>query len=149
MKRIALLLTLILTFATVAFAQPAPPPGPPPRGAGDPLAAYLNLTADQKAAWEAAREAFETATQPLFEKQRAAQEALGALLEGKSTDACGIGTQMLAIRAIGDQIKAAHDAFEAKRESVLTADQKSKYEAFEAAAQFLHGPEGGPHPPRP
>jgi Spy/CpxP family protein refolding chaperone len=147
MKRIALTLTLVLAFATAAFAQPGPPPGAPPHPAGDPLATYLNLTADQKAAWEAAHEAFEAATQPLFEKQRAAHEQLGALLESKSNDACGIGAQMIAIRAIGDQIKAAHDAFEAKRESVLTADQKVKLEAFEAAAQFLRDREGPP-PPR-
>jgi Spy/CpxP family protein refolding chaperone len=148
MKRIALTLTLILTFATAAFAQQGPPPGGPPRPAGDPLATYLNLTADQKAVWEAAHATFDATVQPVFEKQRAAQEAIGAALESKSTDACSIGAQMLAIRAIGDQIKAAHDTFEAKRESVLTADQKSKFEAFEAAAQFLRDHEGPPRPPR-
>jgi Spy/CpxP family protein refolding chaperone len=148
MKRIALTLTLVLAFATAAFAQQGPPPGAPPRPAGDPLATYLNLTADQKAVWEAAHEAFDATVQPLFEKQRTLQEAIGAALESKSSDACSIGAQMLAIRAIGDQIKAARDTFEAKRASVLTAEQKSKLEAFEAAAQFLRDHEGPPRPPR-
>ncbi|MEA2572366.1 MAG: Heavy-metal resistance [Acidobacteriota bacterium] len=151
MKRIALILTLVLATATAAFTQQGPPPGGgPPRPAGpDPLIAYLNLTAEQKAAWEAARAAFETSTQPLFEKQREAQEQLGTLLEGKSTDSCAIGTQMIAIRTIGDQIKAAHDALDAKFEASLTAEQKSKYEAFEAAVQFLRDHEGPPRPPQP
>ena len=152
MKRIAVILALTLATATAAFTQQGPPPGggAPPRPAGpDPLVAYLNLTAEQKTAWDAARAAFETASQPLFEKQREAQEQLGTLLEGKSTDACAIGTQMIAIRTIGDQIKAAHDALDAKFETLLTADQKSKYEAFEAAVQFLRDHEGPPHPPQP
>jgi Spy/CpxP family protein refolding chaperone len=151
MKRIAVILALVLATATTGFTQQGPPPGGgPPRPAGpDPLVAYLNLTAEQKTAWDSARAAFETAAQPLFEKQREAQEQLGTLLDSKSADACAIGTQMIAIRTIGDQIKAAHDALDAKFESLLTADQKSKYEAFEAAVQFLRDHEGPPHPPQP
>jgi Spy/CpxP family protein refolding chaperone len=150
MKRIVLILTLAI--AGAAFAQQGPPPAggpPPPRQGGDQLAAYLNLTTEQKAAWEAARKEFETTAQPLFEKEREAHEALDAMLESKSTDACGIGTRMLAIRTIGDQIRAAHDAFNAKRQSVLTAEQKLKLEAFEAAAQMFRGREGAPPPPPP
>jgi Spy/CpxP family protein refolding chaperone len=147
MKRTASILTFIVITAASLFAQ-GRPPGPPPGAlAGiDPLVAYLNLTADQKAAWDAARKEFDTAAQPLFDKQRDADEALHTALDAKSADACSIGTQMLAIRAIGDQIHAAHDALEAKLEAMLTADQKAKYEAFEAAAQLLRGPEGHPGP---
>lgn len=47
-------------------------------------------------------------------------------------------------------VKAAHDALEAKLTATLTPEQKAKFQAFEAAREFLqqHGPrpEGGPRP---
>ena len=50
-------------------------------------------------------------------------------------------------------MKAAHDTLEAKLAATLTAEQKTKFEAFRAARELMqpHGPrpEGGPgHPPR-
>jgi len=150
MKRV--LLTLALTLiTTAAFAQrPGPPPpgpggpgGPPP--GGDILAQYLSLADAQKASWEAAHKEFDAAVRPLLEQQEAAQEKVHDLLSSGSTDACAIGTAMLAVRAGGDQIKALHDALDAKLESVLTAEQKAKYEAFRAAAAFIQGHGPGPH----
>jgi Spy/CpxP family protein refolding chaperone len=146
MKRIALILALALAASTSVFAQPGPPPGGGPRPGSDPLVTYLNLTEAQKSAWEAARTALEAAVQPLREKERAAHEALGALMEAKSTDACGIGAAMIAIRTVGDQIRALHEADDAKRLAVLTPEQKSKYDAFQAAVQFLRGQEGAGRP---
>ena len=50
-------------------------------------------------------------------------------------------------------MKAAHDALETKLASTLTPEQKTKFEAFKAAREFLQPqgprPQGGPgHPPR-
>jgi Spy/CpxP family protein refolding chaperone len=50
-------------------------------------------------------------------------------------------------------VKAAHDTLQAKITATLTPEQKTKFEAFEAARKFLGpkgsmGPMGHPGPPR-
>jgi Spy/CpxP family protein refolding chaperone len=141
MKRTLLVLALTIASAA-ALAQLAPPPPGPGRDPGAVLAQYLGLTSDQQTAWRAAHDDFRIATQPLHDQQQAAQKKVHDLLSSGSTDATAIGNAMLAVRAIEDQIKAAHDAMETKLEAGLTAEQKTKYEAFEAAAEVLrgHGP---------
>lgn len=134
---------LFLLVATVAAAQPGPPPHPP-RGAGDPLASYLKLTAEQKTQWDAARQAFETSIQPLRDHIEATHEQIEKLMEAKSTDAAALGTLMIDIRNTHDQIKAKHDALDAQLETLLTAEQKTKFEAFLAARP----PMPPPPPPR-
>ena len=61
MKRIALIATMFIAIA--AAAQPSGPPPP-----HDPLPAYLELTADQKTAWENARNDFETEMKAAHER---------------------------------------------------------------------------------
>jgi len=142
MKRSLLAIAITLA-AAAAFAQPAgPPPGGPGRDPGAILGQYLGLTSDQQAAWRAAHDEFRTAAQSLHDQEQAAQKKVHDLLSSGSTDATAIGNAMLAAHAIGDQLKALHAQLEAKLTSVLTADQKTKYAAFEAAAEFLrsHGP---------
>jgi hypothetical protein len=56
-----------------------------------------------------------------------------AALKNPSADACSIGADMIAQRAIHDQVRVARDAMRQKQQSVLTAEQKLKYEAFQAA----------------
>lgn len=175
MKRISIIATLITLLAAFgAVAQQGPGPGAgkgPGAGSGpgtgqgpgagiglgapqgprvDALINYLQLTADQKTAWQKAHDDFQTATQALRDQQIALHDQLDTALQG--TDACAIGALMLQIRAIGDQIRTAHDALDQKLASILTADQKAKYDAFQAALAFIGGPgPGGPGPngPRP
>jgi len=66
------------------------------------------------------------------------------VLESRTPDAPASGKQVLAVHAIDEQIKAAHDAMDKKIESLLNADQKLKFEAF-LAARHAAGP---PPPPR-
>ena len=145
---IATLITLLAAFSALAQQGPGPGPGGPK---GDPLADYLQLTADQRSAWQTAHQDFNTATQALRDQQQALHDQLGTALQG--TDACAIGNLMLQIRSIGDQIQAAHDALEQQLLSVLTPEQKAKFDAFKAAVAFLNRPgPGGPPPqggPRP
>src|SRR5258707_11773744 len=79
---LSLLLTLV---ALPALAQPRPMPPPgghrPPGDAA--LVNYLQLTADQKTAWDTAHKDFGDAVQPLFDKQRAAHQQLEAALQSK------------------------------------------------------------------
>lgn len=155
MKRVAVFtLSILFIFAGTVLAQtrrPGPPglrgPAGPgmPRGSANPLADYLALTAEQKAAWETIRAETRDAIEPLHEQG----EALAGQLEA-TTDAAGIGNLVLQLRSVTSQIEAAREAGDAKFAATLTAEQKMKFEAFQAAAQFLHhrGP-GGPPPPPP
>lgn len=153
MKRLMVFtLSIVVVFASALLAQNrrAPGamrgPGAPglPRSGANPLAEYLGLTADQKAAWEAIRAETHEVIEPLHEQG----QALAALLES-TNDAAGIGNLVLQLRAVSAQIDAAREAGDAKFAATLTADQKVKFEAFQAASQFLHrrGP-GGPPPHR-
>ena len=56
-----------------------------------------------------------------------------AALKSNSADACSVGNMMIASQAVSDQIKAQKESLQQKLESVLTSDQKMKYEAFQAA----------------
>jgi len=145
MKRTSILIATLITLLAAfgALAQQGPPRPP----MGDPLADYLQLTADQRTAWQTAHQNFNTATQSLREQERSLHEQLDTALQG--TDACAIGSLMLQIRAIGDQMKAAHDALDQQLLSVLTAEQRVKFDAFKAAVAFLNrqGPAGPPPPP--
>jgi len=146
MKRTLLAVALTLA-ATVAIAQMGGPPPGGPGGRPDPgavLAQYLGLTSDQQAAWKSAHDDFRTAVQPLHDQAQAAHKKVHDLISSGSTDATTIGNAILAAKTIDDQIKALHDQLETKLESTLTADQKAKYAAFEAAQEFLraHGPGG-------
>lgn len=152
MKRVAVFtLSLLFVFAGAALAQNRRAPGAM-RGPGapalprvNPLVEYLALTAEQKAAWEANREEMHEAIEPLHERGA----ALAAQLE-TTNDAAGIGSLVLQLRAVSTQIEAAREAGDAKFSALLTPDQKVKFEAFEAASQFIHrrGPGGPPPPPR-
>ena len=151
MKRLMILTLTVLLAAAAIAAPPAPHqggPGAPPPGAGPngdaALADYLDLTAAQIESWKAIQSDVRTSVQSLLEQQRALHEQLRAALDG--TDANAIGALMLQIRGIGDQIKAARDAADAKFSALLTTEQKSRFEAFQAAVEFLrqNGPGGGP-----
>ena len=149
MQRFGITALFIAAIATSLAAQPRRPMdrnGAPPPPNGDALVNYLNLTADQKTAWTAARQDFETSVAPLHDKIESTQNQLRQLMDAKSNDATAIGTLMIAIRDGHDQTKAKHDALDTKLESVLTADQKTKFAAFRAA-RAAAGPDGPPHPP--
>ena len=148
MKRTIPLLALTL-ITTLALAQqprrpmPMDGPGGPDRGPRPDIAAFLGLTSDQKTQFDALHESLRTTVEPLFDRKREAEEQLHALVDAAKPDATAIGNQVLAMKAIDDQIKAAHDATKTKIEAILTADQRLKFEALHAARQFGH-----PRPPR-
>ena len=143
MKRIALFIALITLTASIALAQqprrmgPGGPP-PPPR-----LNEFLNLTPAQETQIDALHDSMRTTIDPLFEAKRAEDEKLHSLIESANPDATAIGKQVLAIRAIDQQIRAAHEAMEQKGAALLTADQKVKFDAFNAMRRM-----GPPPPPR-
>ena len=151
MKRIIAIASVVLLTAA-AGAQlrrgPGPMAGPggpggPPGGPGNmsALADYLALTTVQKAAWETIQSNLRASGQALHEQERTLAEQLDA-----ATDATTIGNLVLQLRAIATQLEAARTAADAKFAALLTADQKAKFAAFQAASEFLHrrGPGGPP-----
>lgn len=156
MKRKAFLFIslLLVAIAFGAYAQRGPMPIAGPNGGGpgfggpaasDSLAEYLALTSDQKIAWQTMQSDLRTAIEGLHEQERALGEQLHTALDAGSTDAAALGNLLIQMRAIRTQIETARDAADAKFEASLTADQKVKYAAFQAASDFLRqrGP-GGP-----
>lgn len=130
MKRILVLTTITLIVATSILAGEGPMRE---RQGGEELGRYLQLSATQRTAWDNAKTEFESSTEALFLKRHALMEQVEAALKSKSSDACGIGSNMLAAQAVGDQIRAAREALTQKQLSVLTPEQKTKYDAFVAA----------------
>lgn len=150
MKRIAITsFFVIAAAAAVALAQPHHPPMPGPEGMHAHLVKaeqYLGLSADQKAAWEAAFNDFLSKQQSLMTADRDAHNALREALESSSPDPCTVGNLAIRAHAGMAQMKAAHDALHAKLASSLTADQKAKFDAYVAAAMAGHD---GPPPMHP
>src|SRR5204863_9124099 len=99
---------------------------------------YLQRTAEQRAAWDSARAEFRATAAPLLQKEDALMQQVEASLQSKS-DACSVGNTMLAAQAVRDQIHAAREAQTQKQLSILTPEQKTKFDAFVAARG---GPEG-------
>jgi Spy/CpxP family protein refolding chaperone len=134
------LLIIVLAFGAYAQHRPMPSGGPGFGGPGNSsaLAEYLGLTTEQKTAWETIQSETRTTIEALHEQERTLHEQLRTALDAGSTDAAALGNLLIQIRAIDAQIKTAHDAADAKFEATLTADQKVKFAAFQAASQFLH-----------
>ena len=128
MKRILVLTTITLVAAVSIFAGQRPR-----REEGGELGHYLQLTADQRATWDSARANFEASAGPLFEKHHALMEQVETALQSKSSDACSVGSNLIAAQAVGEQIRAAKEVLQQKQASVLTPEQKTKFEAFNAA----------------
>lgn len=147
MKRISILLVIVILAGTTTFAatRPAgPPPGPPPQQQQGPgpgeiltpqqLAEFLDLTEAQIAQIAPLRETLRTTVQPLREQQRENGEKLRDAVE--AGDAATAGQMAIANHLIGQQIKAAADAFKTAFEGLLTSEQKSKLAIYEEIVEI-------------
>jgi Spy/CpxP family protein refolding chaperone len=133
MKRTLVFITVTLSIAALALAGEQIRER---RGGESDLGQYLQLTAAQQTAWESARRDFRDGAKALFERQEQLGQQAEAALKEKSADACAIGSLMIAQQAVNDQIRSARQSMMQKFESVLTPEQKTKYEAFKAARPF-------------
>lgn len=139
MKRL-IIITLSFIIAGSALAQPRRGPGAGPGPAGNnALGIYLGLTAEQKAAWETMQAETRAALGELHESERALADQLES-----ATDAVTIGNIVLQLRDLSTQIEAARDAAQAKFAATLTAEQQTKFAAFQAATEFLQRPHPRP-----
>jgi Spy/CpxP family protein refolding chaperone len=140
MKRVIIAVAAVLLAAagiTIAVAQPHPM-GNPMREHINAAASYLNLTAEQRASWDATISDVETQNTSLIAKNQAVQKQLHDALSAASPDACGIGNLAIQAHAAMDQMKSTHESLIAKLGSYLTPDQKTKFDAYVAAAMAEH-----------
>lgn len=158
----------VCTLAALSLAAPAlagPPgrggfggPGGRPGGFGDPeameermdqraerMAELLDLTADQKAAFDKLRgDEFERA-KPKLERMRAAHEELRGLLDADTTDAARVGALVIETHQLKGELKAAKDAVEAELVKLLDDEQRFAFEALQESRKGGHDRRGKGH----
>jgi len=134
MKRLSIAILLLLVAASLA-AQPAPN-AQAARGAVV-LAKYLELTPDQVAAWKQIRTDTAAALRPIGEQRRDLRKQLETAMTAATPDATTVGKLTLSLHALRGQAKTIREASRTKLRDVLTAEQKTKFDAFEAAAKAL------------
>ena len=138
MKSRSILLTLAtLLVALTAAAQPFPPAGPQAMPRQAVVAKYLALTPEQITAWQQIGQDEATAIKPLVANVRDLEAQLKTALQAATPDPLATGKLVVSIHSVREQIRAANEAAKAKRIAVLTADQKVKFDAFQAALQFV------------
>ncbi|HYM61644.1 MAG TPA: periplasmic heavy metal sensor [Thermoanaerobaculia bacterium] len=132
---VALLLT-----AALATAQPLSNAQNPGAGRAR-LVAYLQLTPDQITAWKQIHQDTAAAVKPLVEQARDLRTQLGAAVKAATPDPATVGKLTLEIRSVREKIHATRSESKDKLLAVLTAEQKTKFEAFLAArASMRHRP---------
>ena len=123
--------------SALVTAQATQGPGGPGRhGRGDGMGRiveYLGLTAEQQATWKSLHEQHRTDMQPLREEGRELFQRLKAATDAENPDPATVGSATLALKQHREKVKAAQQAFEAQLTSILTPEQKTKFEAFKAS----------------
>lgn len=103
------------------------------------LARYLRLTPQQVEQQKALLQGLKAEVEPLREQQRPLGEDLREALDGASPEACAVGELVVAIDALGDQIRALHAEYDAAFSAILTPEQLARYEALKVLAEKPHG----------
>jgi len=120
------------------------------------LAEALDLTAEQKAAFDELRAAQKSANRPRHEQMRQLGQEMHELMQSGSNDAAAIGSKMIAMRQLREELRASREQFEADFAAILTAEQQFALKAMKEARGERRGPRGdrmqrrrggGPPPP--
>jgi len=111
------------------------------------LADLLELTAAQRTQLDELRTSRLEAARPTIEALRQNAEELHALVESASPDPTEVGTRVLAMHRMKEELKAARQAFEKDLEALLTSDQKIAWDALQRARESFRedrafGPRG-------
>lgn len=164
--------TLLGAAALLALAIPAlagPPGRPGPfRGPDGPdfdalgerldqraerLADALDLTADQRTAFDQLRDEAMAASQPKIERMRTAGEELRTLLDAGTTDAAAVGRLVIEMHQLRADVRTSREGVEQGLEALLTETQRAALKAIQEtrprARRFEGGGPGGPGGPPP
>jgi Spy/CpxP family protein refolding chaperone len=106
-------------------------------GTSSALATYLGLTDTQIQSLKTVAEQTRATVQPLMQQIGEKSKALAELRRAGSTDAAAIGNLVVQIDALEKQVQEARAAAKTQALAVLTADQKTKLAALEAAAKLM------------
>jgi Spy/CpxP family protein refolding chaperone len=149
------IVTLLLATALPAVAQP---PGPPAEGwrsgqvVGDrrafhgrerlaKLARYLELTEAQREGFRTAFAAYREDTRSLREQRRALREELGTLLDKEDPDPAAVGSRVIVLRGLGDQLRDRRRALRDELAAQLTAEQRERWKSLQEVRRAF-GPRG-------
>jgi Spy/CpxP family protein refolding chaperone len=114
----------------------------------DRIAEILDLTADQRAAFEKLRTDALDAARPQLERMRQAGSELRELLDAGSSDAAQVGARMIEMHQLRGELRATRKSVEAELSKLLTSEQRFAFEALKEArhdfaARFGPGAERG------
>ncbi|MEP7008786.1 MAG: Spy/CpxP family protein refolding chaperone [Acidobacteriota bacterium] len=118
--------------------------GPPP--IVDMLKTQLDLTADQESAARDLETTLRETMKPLHDQLAGLQADLDRALDS-GADAATVGNAAIAVHKITKQMETAHQEFHQSFSDLLTADQKTKFEAFHQRFKFRVGGPGMLPPP--
>jgi Spy/CpxP family protein refolding chaperone len=117
-------------------ASPVLAQAPPATGQGGArfqrLADYLGLTEEQQASWKSLWDQHQTEMRPLWQEGRGLRQGLKAAMGVENPDPAAVGVATLALKQHRDKVRAAQEAFAGRLTSLLTPEQRTKFEAFEA-----------------
>jgi Spy/CpxP family protein refolding chaperone len=99
------------------------------------VAKFLELTPAQETAWKKIQTETAAAVKPLRDRMTETQKQLDEASQSPTPDSATIGKLTLAVRDTQTQIHLLHEQGREKFSALLTADQKAKYDAFEAAGK--------------
>lgn len=138
-KRLTVAAALFAFLALPLLANAAPGRGGNP---GDiltnprALARYLKLTPAQIETTKQLLQELHATTKPLHEQQKPLHDQLRTQLDAAGPDACAIGSTLLQIEGLRDQIREAREDFDEAFSAILTPEQLAKYEALKEAARI-------------
>jgi Spy/CpxP family protein refolding chaperone len=140
MKRLIVVTILGAAFGALpAAAQPAGDGPGHGRHRARAIVDYLDLTPEQQEQWKALREQHREEMKGLREDGRDVRQRLRESLEADAPDAV-VGEAAKAAHAHRQRMDQARKAFGGELRSVLTPEQREKFDAFQAARAM--GPKG-------
>jgi Spy/CpxP family protein refolding chaperone len=116
------------------------------------IADLLDLTDDQRRAFDELRSRSFDGVRPKFERMRTLGEELRDLLDGASPEPAAVGAKVIALHELREELGAARDAFESELDKLLTDEQRFAFDALRKARRdfesrgprdFGHGPGPG------
>jgi Spy/CpxP family protein refolding chaperone len=104
---------------------------------------FLDLTEEQTAAWESFQQNLHAEMQVFKDEMRGIREDIRAELDSDSPDATALGELMIASHAIGLELREMRQSAGDEFASLLTDDQREKFETVNEFQETCRGAFGG------
>lgn len=100
------------------------------------FARYLGLSPEQMAQWDQLLATLRQTVAPLRTQIETLEGQLRQLLGSSNPDPAAVGSLVLQIKGLGDQVRAAHEAYVAGFEQMLTEEQRAKLRIVRRLSQY-------------